>query len=297
MGALGALSCQRIVGIHGTVPSPDGGDAAVDASVSDAMSGDITANGAGGRGDGSGDVTTDGAGGGAVESGGAESGPPEAPDAAGGTDGASDDAGQCGNPWHAENVEARVFNIGGGTTACGSNSLTAPAFSAALNGTDFRGAIACGGCLRVQPTFGSASVVVTVVDQAAGPGMLLSQQAMDQIAPPGTGLVNVDWRLVPCETNGQPLRYFVQDGSGASFVAIQVRNQRYPTGSMAAVGSRGQTVAFVPSSNFWQSSGLGPGPLTLRLTDVNGQTIEDSGIVISPPSESVGQSQFPLCPP
>jgi len=143
-------------------------------------------------------------------------------------------------------------------------------------------------------------VVVSVVEQAAGPGsgMLLSQPAMDQIVPPGTGVVNVDWQLVPCETNGQPLRYFFEDGSSATFVGIQMRNQRYPTARMVAVGSGSQTAALIlQPHNSWQSSDLGPGPLTLQLTDINGQTVEDSGIVISPLMESVGQRQFPLCPP
>jgi expansin (peptidoglycan-binding protein) len=47
--------------------------------------------------------------------------------------------------------------------------------------------------------------------------------------------------------------------------------------------------------NYWESTVVGGGPLTLRVVDINGQTIQDPGIKVVPQTETAGQSQFPLC--
>jgi expansin (peptidoglycan-binding protein) len=47
---------------------------------------------------------------------------------------------------------------------------------------------------------------------------------------------------------------------------------------------------------FLAEGGLGRGPLTLRVTDVRGQVIEDSGIPLGDDTEASGADQFPACP-
>ncbi len=47
---------------------------------------------------------------------------------------------------------------------------------------------------------------------------------------------------------------------------------------------------------FIAASGMGPGPYTFRVTDVNGATLEDSGVALTPDGDCVGTNQFPDCP-
>ena len=77
-------------------------------------------------------------------------------------------------------------------------------------------------------------------------------------------------------------------------MGIQVRNARYPVATVSTVGSKTVSLA-LQSYNYWESTTAGAGPLTLRLTDINGQSFQDSGIKIEPQVETTGQGQFPLC--
>ena len=94
---------------------------------------------------------------------------------------------------------------------------------------------------------------------------------------------------------GQPVRYYIKEGSNAGYVGIQIRNSRYPVATMSAVGGTTSVPLILQSYDYWESTSAGVGPLTLRLTDINGQTFEDSGVKVAPQTEMVGQSQFPLC--
>ena len=299
---IGVASCQRLVGIHAprdAGASSDRAAADLDGGAGDARP-DLGAEGRGG-GDGSAAGDVRGIDTGAIDVREAGGGTADASDAgdAGDAGNAGPDANHCAVPWHAENAQAGVYTIAGsGTTACGFAAATLPTLTAALDTTDFRGALACGSCLRVQPTFGSASVVVRVVDLSGASGLLLNRAAIDQIATPGSSSLNVDWQLVPCDTQNQTLGYLVKDGSNSNFVGIQVRRQRYPVASVVAVGNRGQTLPLtLQVYNYWESTaaGVGATPLTLRLTDINGQIVEDSGIAVTPLSETTGLGQFPLC--
>ena len=46
---------------------------------------------------------------------------------------------------------------------------------------------------------------------------------------------------------------------------------------------------------FVAASGMGPGPYTVRVTDVNGATLQDAGVVLTPDGDCVGTNQFPAC--
>ena len=111
---------------------------------------------------------------------------------------------------------------------------------------------------------------------------------------PGAGLTMVSWSLVACDVQGLPVRYYIKEGSNAGYVGVQIRNARYPIATVAAVGSKSATLA-LQSYNYWESTAAGAGPLTLRLTDINGQSFQDSGIKVEPKVETTGQGQFPLC--
>lgn len=202
----------------------------------------------------------------------------------------------CAPAWRADNVEARVFTLApNAQTACSIGSGDRPMLAASVDDATFRNALACGACLEVRGTFTSGTVTVRVVDRAGGNGgILLTRAAMDQISPGGSS-VRVDWRLVPCETAGRPVRYYVKEDSNSGYVGIQVRDARYPVAKMSAVGSTTTLPLTLQSYNYWTSSTLGLGTVTLRITDIHGQVLDDPGIVVRPRAETAGRNQFPRC--
>jgi expansin len=328
---VGLCSCQRILGIHG---AGSVGDAAVHAdAVADVVSPpDQTAPDGPAGGDAAGaDKPTDAGGDGGVDSADdpvapAKDAPVEERDGASATDAAGDgglvdavadvatdkvsdggpsdgagppdgggsDAAVCAPAWHAENVEARLLTPGTAATACSVAAADIPALAAAVDATTFRGAQACGACIRVQGTLNANAVTVPIVERSGAAGILLTRAAMDQIAPGGS-LIAVDWRLVACDTKNLPLRFYIKEGSNAGYVGIQVRNSRYPLASVSAVGTSTSLALTLQSYNYWESTAAGAGPLTLRVVDVNGQSVQEPGVKIVPQTETVGQGQFPVC--
>lgn len=164
----------------------------------------------------------------------------------------------------------------------------------ALNTPDYNGAQSCGGCLLVQGPKGS--VTVRVVDRCPGcaQGHIdLSQQAFAKIADPIQGVVQVTWRFVPCTVQG-PIRYHFKSGSNQWWSAIQVRNHRYPIKSLEAqVNGSFTSIGREMYNYFVYSAGLGPGPYTLRVTDVLGHTLTDTGIPFKENQEVAGAAQLP----
>jgi len=325
-------SCQRILGIHGASSGDDaGGDAARqadavadvdsprdqaapdqppvgDGATADKPAEDVSVDEPVGptkdaptdEKDGAGVITdahADGASADAVADGGAAAdrvtdGSPA--DGAGVSDAGGGDAGSCAPAWHAENVEARLMTPGTSATACSVAAADIPVLAAAVDATAFRGAQACGACIRVQGTLSSNAVTVPIVERSSAAGILLTRAAMDQIAPGGS-LIAVDWKLVACDTKNQPLRYYIKEGSNSGYVGIQIRNARYPVASVSAVGTSTSLALALQSYNYWESTTAGAGPLTLRVVDINGQAVQDPGIKIVPQTETVGQGQFPVC--
>ena len=219
----------------------------------------------------------------------------DASDAASGGTGGVGGTLSCAPPWNAKAVEARVFDPATvAMTACSMAGGDVPALAAGLDTANFRGAQACGACLRVQGSLTTGSVVVQVVERTSSAGVILTRAAMDKISP-GADLVQVDWQLVPCDTANQPVRFYIKEGSNSGYVGVQVRNARYPLASVAAVGTTTSVPLTLQSYNYWESTKAGGGPLTLKLTDINGQILQEAGIPVVPMTETTGKTQFPLC--
>jgi expansin len=209
--------------------------------------------------------------------------------------GAVSDAAACTAPWTGSNAPARVFTPSStGSTACSIPGTAVPTLAAGLDMANFRGAAACGACLRVQAVTGATSVVVPVVERSTATGILLTRAAMDQIAQ-GADLVNVDWTLVACEVESRPVRYYIKEGTNSTYLGVQVRNSRYPLATVSVVGTSTTIPLSLKTYNYWESTSAGAGPLTLRLTDINGQTFDDPGVKLDPQTEVVGKGQFPIC--
>lgn len=315
-------------GDAGTSPGPDasatGGASSGGASSGGAMGSGATGGAGGAVGGVAGRSGTGGAGavGGGIDAGTggepSDAGPSDAsaPDASGGAggagtpptdarpdtggdgaqnDGRAADAGTCTSPWQATGVEARLLTPDPtGMTACSMAGGDIPTLAAAVDATNYRGGQACGACLRVQAALGTASVVVPVVEKSGASGVLLTKAAMEQIAP-GASLTMVDWTLVACDVQQRPVHYYIKDGSNAGYVGIQVRDARYPIATVVAVGAKTSVSLALQPYDYWESTSAGAGPLTLRLTDINGQSFDDPGIKIAPQTDMAGAGQFPLC--
>jgi len=325
-GALAILamaSCQSILGIHGGTLLDDAGSEPASGGTSgggmigpDHTGGHDAAGGAGshgGTGSSSGGKPTEGRDGSAgntaakdasapddarIDADGAS--PADSPVVEPPSDGGSDrmatpDAGSCTTPWSLSGVRAQLLNVDPATsTACSLPANELPTLAAGVDRPTFRGSAACGACLRVQLAGGSASVVVSVVELSGATGILLSRGAMDQLSP-GASQAMVDWTLVPCEVGDTLVSYRIKDGTNPGYLGVQIRNTRYPLASVNVVGSAGLIPLTLRSYNYWESSAAGAGPVTFRLTDVNGQSFDDPGIRLTPNTEVPGQRQFPLC--
>jgi expansin (peptidoglycan-binding protein) len=198
-----------------------------------------------------------------------------------------------GEPSHAGEA---TYYAADGSGNCSFDPSPGDLMVAAMNQTDYAGSAACGACITADGPLGS--VTVRVVDRCpeCAPGDVdFSAEAFARIADPAAGRVDIEWRYVPCDVAG-PLRYHFKDGSSEFWTAIQVRNHRHAIATVEA--DDGGAWRDLPRENynyFLAEDGLGRGPLTLRVTDVRGQVIEDSGIPLGDDTEASGADQFPAC--
>ncbi|ADP81984.1 expansin EXLX1 family cellulose-binding protein [Pseudofrankia inefficax] len=162
----------------------------------------------------------------------------------------------------------------------------------AMNEVDYDNARSCGAYLQVTGPGGTT--VVKVVDRCpeCPVGALdLSQQAFDRIAGGAQGgLDKVTWRLVSPGDIG-PLQFQVKKESSQWWVSLQVRNHRNPVVSLE-IQRGGQWVAVARQMyNYFESEGFGPGPFTVRVTDLYGQQIV-STVNLTPGAVQTTSTQF-----
>ena len=191
--------------------------------------------------------------------------------------------------------EATFYELG----ELGNCSLPVPGdlMIAAINDAQYADSIACGTCLAVSGP--SGEVVVKVIDRCPEclPGDLdLSEAAFTKIANPNQGRVDITWSEIPCDALA-PVQYQFKSGSNQWWVAIQVRNHRHRIEKLEALISNNQ-YQLIPRKNynyFVAENGLGSGPVTLRITDIYGNEIEDSSIPIQENTLVNSHTQFPVC--
>ncbi|NJL34536.1 MAG: hypothetical protein HC893_12600 [Chloroflexaceae bacterium] len=166
---------------------------------------------------------------------------------------------------------------------------------AALNTIDYDNARLCGAYIEVTGPL--ASVVVRVVDrcpECAAGDVDLSREAFARIANPIDGRVPITWHIVSPDLSG-PVRYHFKDGSNPDWTAVQIRNHRNPVATLEYQTSNGEFRAMPREqyNYFVESSGLGNGPYTFRITDIYGNTLLDTNIPFAENSEASGSGQFP----
>jgi expansin (peptidoglycan-binding protein) len=168
---------------------------------------------------------------------------------------------------------------------------------AALNTEDYAESAMCGACVNVVGPDGS--VTVRIVDRCPGCAkgdIDLSESAFAAIAPVAAGRVPVSWSLVPCEVSGA-MSYRFKEGSSEWWTALQVRNHRFPVAKLEVRGADGRyrAIARENYNYFVDTGGLGKGPFELRITDVLGHAVQESGVELGDAVERAGRAQLPAC--
>lgn len=168
----------------------------------------------------------------------------------------------------------------------------------AMNHTDYADSAACGACVHIEGP--SGAVTVRIVDQCpeCAPGDIdLSPEAFEKLADPVLGRVDISWTYVPCDVSGNIVYHF-KEGSNQWWTAVQIRNARFAIGKLE-VQKAGSFVEVnrVDYNYFVDEAGMGPGPYTFRVTDVNGNVLTDSGIAFVEAGDAEGSGQFPSCSP
>jgi expansin (peptidoglycan-binding protein) len=166
----------------------------------------------------------------------------------------------------------------------------------ALSPPEYGGSAACGSYLQVTGPDGS--VTAEVIDQCpecqAG-HIDLSEQAFARIAPLSAGLVPVSYHTIADPPLPAPLSMVVKTGSSAYYLALLPINNGNPLATVAVrEGSGGWQELARTAYGYWlASSGAGPGPFTVRLTDSLGHQATVNGITISPGVvQSTGTSMY-----
>ena len=184
----------------------------------------------------------------------------------------------------------------GGMGNCSYPSPPAGQLYVALPPPEYGGSAACGSYLQVSGPDGS--VTVEVVDQCpecqAG-HIDLSEQAFAKIAPLSAGLVPVTYHTIADPPLPAPLSMLVKAGSSAYYLALLPINNGNPLASVAvSQGSGGWQELSRTTYGYWlASSGAGPGPFSVRLTDSLGHQATVHGITISPGVvQSTGTSMY-----
>jgi expansin (peptidoglycan-binding protein) len=166
----------------------------------------------------------------------------------------------------------------------------------AMNTIDLYGSDAAGGHVKVKGPKGEVTVkVVDELPEQRKGALDLSQEAFAKIADPVDGRVPIEWEFVDGDVEG-PIQYKFKEGSNEYWTAIQVRNHRTRVKEVEVQKDDGSWENLNRESyNYFTSpsGGMGPGPYNIRVTDVNGQVVEDKNVPFSPGSVVDGKSQFP----
>ena len=102
------------------------------------------------------------------------------------------------------------------------------------------------------------------------------------------------WRFVTCAVQG-PVRYRIKEGSSEWWVGLQVRNHLLPIKKLEwQKGGSWVEVKREPYNYFVEPAGMGPGPVRIRITASDGQTLEDTLPHIEANQIYNGSAQFSL---
>lgn len=203
----------------------------------------------------------------------------------------------CNEDPQTHTGEATYYNEANGSGNCSFDPSPEDLMIGAMNDADYAGSAACGACVRLKGPNGEITIrIVDRCPECPQGDIDLSPDAFSKIADLSAGRVPISWHYTGCDVGG-PIRYHWKEGSNQWWTAVQIRGHRYPIASVEYKADDGsyRSVARESYNYFVEPNGMGPGPYTLRVTDVYGQALEDTGVAFVEAGDSTGASQFPVC--
>jgi expansin (peptidoglycan-binding protein) len=154
----------------------------------------------------------------------------------------------------------------------------------ALGPSEYSAGAACGGYLDVTGPKGRVRVLVMDKCPECEPGHLdLSKEAFAKIADPVDGVVPISYKAVTNPAVPGPLGFRIKEGASRYWFAVLVVDHGNPLRSVEVRSGSTWRATERAEYNYWlYESGLGPGPYTIRITDVYGQRATASGIELAP---------------
>jgi expansin len=202
----------------------------------------------------------------------------------------------CKNDMEMHGGDATYYDATGAGN-CGFDATPDDLMVGAMNHVDYDNSAACGACVHMSYP-GGGDATIRIVDQCpeCNQGDIdLSMAAFGKLADPTLGRIHIDWTYVPCAVTG-PIVYHFKDGSNAYWTAIQIRNSVYAIAKFEVEKNGSfESVDRVDYNYFVDTSGMGPGPYTFRVTDVRGHVLTDSNVPLLNNADSPGKAQFPEC--
>ncbi len=175
--------------------------------------------------------------------------------------------------------------VAGGTTNgnCSFPALPADQLYVAVSPTEYAKGAACGTYLDVTGPKGNVRVVVMDQCPECATGHIdLSKTAFAKIGTLSDGIIPATYTTVKNPTV-PPLSFRFKNGASQWWFALQVldHGNRLASVSVKVNGTwKGATLA---DYNYWiYQPGAGPGPYTIKVTDIYGQQTTVTGIKMSP---------------
>ena len=180
-----------------------------------------------------------------------------------------------------------------GEGACSFDATPDDLDVAAMDQTEYDDSAVCGECVAITGPKGNLTVRVVDLCPDCEKGHLdLSEEAFAKLADVSLGHVAVTWKVVECAVEGN-LGYNYTDGVSQYWFALQVTNSRLPIAKLEI--KHGTTFAEVDRQSynyFVDGNGSGPGPVTVRVTSVDGQQLIDTLPPAGANVTSTGAAQF-----
>lgn len=205
-----------------------------------------------------------------------------------------------GLPWdpYATRTGQATYYTATGAGNCSYEATPDDLMVAAMNQVDYANSLICGAYVEITGPKGMVTVRIADRCPECPVGNIdLSQEAFARIANPVDGRVPITWRIVS-PALGDPIAYRFKEGSSQWWTAVQIRNHRNPVYKVEYRTAAGawKTLARQEYNYFIDDQGMGPGPYTLRVTDIYGHVITDNNIPLTVGGIVAGSAQFPPQP-
>jgi expansin (peptidoglycan-binding protein) len=190
--------------------------------------------------------------------------------------------------------EGTYYDFADGSGACSFDPSPEDMNIAALNQPQWDGSGWCGACAEVTGPSGSVRIrIVDLCPECPHGNLDFSPQAFDQVAERELGRVPIEWHFVPCDVSG-PIAYRFKDGANEWWTALQVWNHRLPIASLewSSDGETWNPTVRQEYNYFLDENGFGPDPVRVRVTAVDGQTLEDELPAVQEELVVEGHAQF-----